>query len=714
MRSAVRVVAAVFALSACAARDRAVRTEADAEAAAEAAAIASVAPPAAARDIAAWADARGNASLIVRFLDHPDDGVRLAAARALGAVGDPATIAALGGAIDDPSEAVGAAAAFSLGQAPQWRLSPVTGTDALAQAEATLLLALQDARADLARGRRSTVGIAVLRALGELGGTDVRDALLGALARKLPDPEVREAAALALGVAGQRGFDAIGAAQLAPLLPMVLVASEPARWAALWACKRMPLGDDARAALAPLLATAATSPVPDEAVLAIAACGAVREPACAAAITTAAASSSPRTRVAAMRASAKFGPELGGLAITALSDADPDVAAEAIAALPPTEAAWTALIARPLSAAAVSAAGKHAAIPERADAVAAWLVEAWRSGDSHARAAAIEAAGALPQDLAATALAAMTASTPAERLALAAAWAPREDGTATLIALLADPDSPVAQVAAKALGARPGPDVTAALVRAFASPDREVRLAVAKGLFGREDAPIDTVRAALADPEPLVRDATADALRARAGRSGGAPPDGYHPRSEPLLVDAAWGAADVVSATVETSRGRFVIALDPIEAPGTVANFAKLADLGYFDGQTFHRFVADFVIQGGDPRGDGWGGPGYAIRCEPSPRRYLRGTVGMALSGRDTGGSQWFVTLSRQPHLEGHYTAFGVVTDGMGVVEALRAGDRIVSVRITRSVIDARPAATEAAPTGIQAPHEVSSEGTVE
>ena len=92
---------------------------------------------------------------------------------------------------------------------------------------------------------------------------------------------------------------------------------------------------------------------------------------------------------------------------------------------------------------------------------------------------------------------------------------------------------------------------------------------------------------------------------------------------------------------------------------------------GYFDGLSFHRLVPDFVVQGGDPRGDGEGGPGYTIRDELNQEPYLRGTVGMALAWRDTGGSQFFITHSPQPHLDARYTVFGRVVSGMDVVDAL-------------------------------------------
>lgn len=138
-----------------------------------------------------------------------------------------------------------------------------------------------------------------------------------------------------------------------------------------------------------------------------------------------------------------------------------------------------------------------------------------------------------------------------------------------------------------------------------------------------------------------------------------------------------------VRAVVKTEKGSFTIVLDPEEAPLTVDNWIRLARMGYFDGLIVHRVVPNFVMQDGDPRGDGNGGPGWSIRCEVNMLPYDRGAVGMALSGKDTGGSQWFVTHSPQPHLDGGYTVFGKVNEkDMRVVDAIVRGDRIISVRI--------------------------------
>ena len=131
---------------------------------------------------------------------------------------------------------------------------------------------------------------------------------------------------------------------------------------------------------------------------------------------------------------------------------------------------------------------------------------------------------------------------------------------------------------------------------------------------------------------------------------------------------------------LDTAKGKIVLALDCPQAPLTCLSFLQLAGQGFFDGLTFHRVVPDFVVQGGDPRGDGFGGPGYTIRDEINRIRYERGTVGMALAGPDTGGSQFFIALSPQPHLDGGYTAFGKVVEGMNLLDQIQADDRIEKV----------------------------------
>ncbi len=199
----------------------------------------------------------------------------------------------------------------------------------------------------------------------------------------------------------------------------------------------------------------------------------------------------------------------------------------------------------------------------------------------------------------------------------------------------------------------------------------------------RQEQVQSTLRSALADRQRNARIAASRLLR-KAGADDVDPDPGP---SESATTEATYGivASNRVNRTVavlETERGKIEIELYRQDAPLTVANFVTLARGGFFDGLSFMRVVPYFVIQGGDPRNDMEGGPGYTIRCEINTRPYERGSVGMALAGKDTGGSQFFITLSPQPHLDGGYTCFGRVISGLTAAERMTAGDRIVKVRI--------------------------------
>ncbi|MBA3240197.1 MAG: peptidylprolyl isomerase, partial [Acidobacteria bacterium] len=203
------------------------------------------------------------------------------------------------------------------------------------------------------------------------------------------------------------------------------------------------------------------------------------------------------------------------------------------------------------------------------------------------------------------------------------------------------------------------------------------------------------LKAALEVTDYLVRRRAADILRERAG--GGT--QGAERRVEtvatrnhqPDYERALARKGGSVRALISTDKGAFTIELLPEEAPLTVDNFVELARRNYFNNVAFHRVVPNFVVQGGDPRGDGNGGPGYQIRCEINTAPYERGAVGMALSGKDTGGSQWFVTHSPQPHLDGGYTVFGRVTEGLDVIDRITRGDRIRSVTIVEGKRTQKP-----------------------
>jgi peptidyl-prolyl cis-trans isomerase B (cyclophilin B) len=145
------------------------------------------------------------------------------------------------------------------------------------------------------------------------------------------------------------------------------------------------------------------------------------------------------------------------------------------------------------------------------------------------------------------------------------------------------------------------------------------------------------------------------------------------------------------TATIETVRGRILAELFDEEVPNTVANFEKLANSQFYDGTRFHRVISNFMIQGGDPYSKdandpraGTGGPGYKIKCEThrNTHKHVAGTLSMAHAGKDTGGSQFFICHSPQPHLDKVHTVFGQVTEGLDVVNAIRKGDEVTSIRV--------------------------------
>ena len=228
--------------------------------------------------------------------------------------------------------------------------------------------------------------------------------------------------------------------------------------------------------------------------------------------------------------------------------------------------------------------------------------------------------------------------------------------------------------------------LVAALPRALQDETDDAALSILGALAKQPGAEATSaIQSALEVTDYLVRRRAADILRERAGGAAAArrveTVNTRNHREDYERAAARIGKS--VRAVITTDKGAVTLELLPEDAPLTVDNFVQLARRNYFNGVLFHRVVPNFVVQGGDPRGDGNGGPGYQIRCEINTVSYARGAVGMALSGKDTGGSQWFVTHSPQPHLDGGYTVFGRVVEGMDVVDRIVRGDRIRSVIIT-------------------------------
>lgn len=276
---------------------------------------------------------------------------------------------------------------------------------------------------------------------------------------------------------------------------------------------------------------------------------------------------------------------------------------------------------------------------------------------------------------------------------------------------LEDPDRRVRAAAVEAMGSKNDERTASRILRSLGDPDLGIRIAAVGALAKRKDLPklqaleevygksmkredvevreeiADTaaglpeatefLRMLLKDPAQSVR---TKARRELAKRKVEVPP------AEPLeieptpLLERMFTAPPVV--VLETERGTIEIECFVADAPVHAASFVELARKGTYDGLIFHRVVSNFVIQGGDPRGDGSGDAGYHLRDEINRVRYQRGTVGMPKAGKDTGGCQIFITHTPTPHLDGNYTVFGRVVTGLEVIDRMEEGDRILKARV--------------------------------
>ena len=169
------------------------------------------------------------------------------------------------------------------------------------------------------------------------------------------------------------------------------------------------------------------------------------------------------------------------------------------------------------------------------------------------------------------------------------------------------------------------------------------------------------------------------------GGCASVPPDqaDKEEKAKPMSETPKAEAKIFTEAVIQTEKGEIVFKFYPEDAPDAVANFIKLAQKGFYDGLTFHRVAPNFVVQGGCPKGDGSGGPGYAIKAEFNRQKHLVGTVAMARAqDPDSAGSQFYICLNRSPHLDEQYTVFGQVTTGMDVVQTIKIGDVMKKITV--------------------------------
>ncbi len=301
--------------------------------------------------------------------------------------------------------------------------------------------------------------------------------------------------------------------------------------------------------------------------------------------------------------------------------------------------------------------------------------------DWRIRRAAASAAGHLGPDGASLLTRAMQDSDNRVRTAALEALQIAGGGDELILQSLTSPDLAVRGTAVSLLDERDHPQKLERLTAAYdasAGVDWiEIREAVVDAVADLSSAGPLLRRMAREDPASAVR----GKARAALADLGVELPEGSAVVAEvsPFL-DVRFDEDPVV--LLETSKGEIEIRCFARDAPIHVASFVKLVREGFYDGLIWHRVVSNFVIQGGDPRGDGWGSAGFTLRDEINTRRYGRGAVGMPKAGKDTGGCQLFITHIPTPHLDGNYTVFGQVVSGMEVVDATEVGDSILRARL--------------------------------
>ncbi len=640
----------------------------------------------------AVADARqfDGAALRVGLLSD-DFSVRVQAALAAGRIGDTRAVELLVPALTDSIGAVQAAAAFALG---------LLGDPAAVEP----LLGVVRSVPPEAQGIREMEAVTALAKIGgEPGARAIQQIIEGVpLGRPVP-----AAASVALLEAWRLG----ARAPVAQLLAYAENADPVVQGRALFSLGRL-----RRVAAQPLMLRALASPAPD--VRAIAARGLSAPLADSTTLGRGAVSARLRplvsdenapVRINALRALASFRGDstLAPAAIAALADADAGVVVQAettlgvlggslaIAALRREAGSVMFAVRRQAiiaQAEADTAAGTAAALPVATD------------PDWHWRSVAAEAlATARNRPRLEAMLTDPDGRVVAQALQGVGRLAPDSDAALLMRArtLLEHQDPAVRSVAADLLARRPDPADVDRLVAAYrrgagdAFNDARLSAVAALGAIaaastaGRLRVATAFVSGSPRPEEYLVRRLATEKIPEAAEAWGGGTGEGpiatgktdadYREIVRRYLLPALRGQPNP-TVTMETERGTLTLELLPNQAPLTVAAFLALVDRRFFDGQRWHRVVPNFVAQAGDPRGDGWGGPGAVLRDEVNPLRYGPGSVGIALSGPDTGGSQFFVTHGAQPHLDGTYTIFGRVTSDIRVVRQIAQGEGIRSI----------------------------------
>jgi cyclophilin family peptidyl-prolyl cis-trans isomerase len=621
---------------------------------------------------------------LVRLLADAEPRLRRRAAVAIGRVGLPEGVKPLIGALADTDYDVRQMAAFGLG---------LIGD---AAASAALTQALSDPAA-LVRGRAA-------EALGQIGAKEAAPAI-GQLAAEYaqhpavsamaPDdetwPAAPEAEAFKLAL-----FALVRLGTYEPLAAAVIAGDRPVStwWPVAFALQRI---NDRRAV--PALVRLAGASGKYTVAFAARGLGGSKEPSVIPTLLPLVDSKQPlEVVVSAVRAVAQVGAAEAAPPLTVLaSDArlNPNLRLEAVTALGTLRATAALPVVQDLMTDAwpvmrIAATRAAATIDEETFRIV--LASMDPDPDWTVRAAMAGVLATLPPDFALDRVRGMLADQdkrvwPAALRALIRLKAP--DAASLLLERFKDPDYAVRAAVSTLLGELKPEGGAAALREAYkiAQPDvaysaRASALA-ALAAYGAAEAS-GTLKEALADKEWAVR------VRAAQLLAGLKEPGDHQTAIRPVPNPAPSGFDDrsliapdySPHVFIETAKGTIEFELAVLDAPQTSRNFMQLARKGFFNGLAIHRVVPNFVVQDGDSRGDGEGGPGYSLRDELNDRPFIRGTVGMALAWEDTGGSQFFIAHSPQPHLDARYTVFGHVVNGLEVVDRIQQGDVIQRVRV--------------------------------
>jgi len=682
---------------------RALRLDAEREAIEAEAALDATARAEALLTVARLQDARRGHGELVTLSRHGDPVVRAAAARAIGLVAENGAEGVLVHLLEDPDDRVVTEAAFAVSQVGLFRATDGERAGMTARIEEALVLELDDCRRDVrwGDGGRPELCRVVIRSLGAVGGEAANEALWDALSKGIKPPDLQRAVPVALAVQAKAGRGKpITAEQVSFLAPLLIQSDSPAQWAGAYLLSRGDVAEDAKDAARGLLTLAwSRAGGPTARVWMLRALGKLGGDEATAIVRAVLEDpeATQRDRVAALRAADTL--DLTPVVLASLNQTSDDtVRAVALGTLagetvPAEVFGWldTYLASEaPTLPVIVAAAGVMAseAAPQSTRGALLALLESEDPALRRAAAGALTTVAADDVELAlAAALASETDRAVQIDLAVALAERPSPAVEGLLLELVRGDDPILGAIAAEGLGPREGGHVTTRLVEAYeaanGSGDDERRLAIVQAVMSREDATVELARAALNDGSPLVREAAWASVMERFDR---ATLDEQRPPPRPLpdIDDPLRGVGDVIGATIRTARGPIEVELHSRLAPVAVANFVALAESGFYDGLVFHRVISDFVVQAGDPIGNGWGGPGHTLRCEYSAEPYRRGTLGMATAGKDTGGSQWFFTLAPTPHLDGRYTAFGQLTAGDAVLDTIVVGDLIDGIDVHR------------------------------